>query len=75
MVGSELIVAGGESITQPARVQDQVMRLRGRVWQAELMLVPRHALSLAPHEGRLWACGGGIQVNLAAVSDCTSIGR
>ena len=75
MVGSELIVAGGESLPPPARIQDQVMRLRGRVWQGELMLVPRHALTLAPYGGRLWACGGGIQVNLAAVSDCTSIGR
>lgn len=76
IVGSEPVIAGGESITQPARLLDQIMRFRGGVWQVEPMLVPRHALSLAPLGGRLWACGGGIGVNnVSAVSDCTSIGR
>lgn len=76
VLGSQLIVAGGESISQPARILDQVVRLRSGVWQVEPMRVPRHAMSLAPFRGRLWACGGADQVNtVSAVSNCTSIGR
>lgn len=75
-VGSEPVVAGGESITQPPRILDQVMRFRGGVWHVEPMLVPRHAMSLVPYGGRLWSCGGADQVNqVSAVSNCTSIGR
>jgi len=75
-MGSELIVAGGESVTEPARILDRLLRLRSGAWLSEPMLVPRHALSLAPYGKRLWACGGGIEANnVNPVLNCTSIGR
>jgi hypothetical protein len=87
IVDSEPILAGGETVTKRAEIepcasrlvgfcyQDQVMRFRGGVWRVEPMLVPRHAVSLAPYGGRLWACGGALGVGtVRPVNNCTSIG-
>ena len=72
-LGDQIIVAGGED-AQENRMVDQVARFRAGSWVTEKMLMPRHGFFLAPYQGRLWACGGGSDPGLHAVTTCTSIG-
>ena len=71
VLGDEIIVAGGED-AQESQMVDEVATYRSGAWSVSKMLVPRHGFSLAPYQGRLWACGGGTQPGLHAVSTCTS---
>jgi non-specific serine/threonine protein kinase len=67
-----VIVAGGED-AEESRLVTELHRLSAGGWTSEPMLVARHGVSLAQHQGRLWACGGADQPGYHAVTACTSI--
>lgn len=72
-LADQVVIAGGEN-TDSNAVVGQVVRLQGGGWRTEAMLHPRHGIQLAVLDGRAWACGGGTNVGVSAVSICTSIG-
>lgn len=71
-LGDQPVVAGGENALE-SQIVDQVARFRAGTWSGEKMLLPRHGFALAPYQGRLWACGGGIEAGLHPVAACTSL--
>jgi len=72
-VNDQVVVAGGEN-TDSNTIVGQIVRFQGGAWRTEAMLHPRHGIQLAVLDGRAWACGGGVNVGVSAVSMCTSIG-
>ena len=66
------LVAGGEPSNETS-IYGSVQELRGGVWSAVPMLVPRHGTGFVIYHGRFWMCGGATSPGFAAVADCTSM--